>query len=509
MEKKSGASQMRAALLRIGCALLLLLLAGGIFLGRMVRERASRPTDTQVIAPTCTESGYTLRRDLETGRTAVTDPVPALGHSFGAWERMTEPDAVYCGRQGRSCTVCGTREEQAIYPETELPRLRLYGSTEGIGKKNEVNMTAAFLHEGEELECFATLKHQGHESLGYDKKNYTLKLFRDEEREEKLKLQLSHWNKENKYILKANYIDATSCRNLVCADVWAEFCKTRSSLPEEFETLSNYGAVDGFPIVLYINDRFEGLYTMNLHKDDDLFGMEDGEKQAILIANHAALPEAYFRAAAVFDGDSPWEVEYCGTEDESWAKDGLNELIRFVMTADDETFRTQLGRYLDVEAAVDYLIALYALGLTDNGGQNLILVSYGSVWTPSLYDMESAFGLYADGTGACDAQEFLPVRTADGWDSATGSLLWDRMMEHFESQIRTRYNELRQSVLEPAALCERVERFVKDIPQAVYHAEGETWPRDGLEIEAAQITSYIRQRMAALDLIFVGEETTA
>ena len=507
MRKENEGVRLRGALMRIGCALLLLILASGIFLWRMYRERESRPTEHQVVAPTCTESGYTLRKDLESGHTEVTDVVPALGHSFGAWKLLEGPEGVRCGSQERNCSTCGIREEQAIYPKTELPRIRLYGSTEGIGKKSEVNMTAAFLNEGQELECFATLKYQGHESLGYDKKNYTLKLFRDEAHEEKLKLQFSHWNKENKYILKANYIDATSCRNLVCADVWADMCKLRSGLPKEFASLSNYGAVDGFPVVLYINDRFEGLYTMNLHKDDDLFGMEDGEKQAILIANNSSAPEALFRELAAFTGESPWEVEYCGTEDESWAKEGFNELIRFVMTADDETFRTHLGDYLDVNSAVDYLIALYALGLTENGGQNLILVSYGDEWTASLYDMEAAFGKSADGATQYSAAEHLPVRTVEGWDSATGSLLWDRLLEQFEEEICARYTQLRQSVLNPDVLCTRVEEFMGAIPQEVYQADWEAWPREfaGGE-EPEQITAYLRQRMAALDVIFMEGE---
>ena len=512
MENKSAPSQLRFILLRMGCAVILLLLAVGIFFWRMYREQAARPTETQVVAPTCTESGYTLRKDLETGHVDVINVVDALGHRFGEWDVLEKPQGVHCGRQKRICSVCSLQEEQAIYPELAVVRLSLTGSLNGIGKKSEVDMTAV-MYDGEQkmqFDCFATLKYQGHESLSYDKKNYTLKLYRDEKHEEKLKLQFSHWNKENKYILKANYIDPTSCRNLVCADVWAELCKTRDGLPKKFADLSNYGAVDGFPVALYINDRFEGLYTMNLHKDDDLFGMKDGEKQAIMIANNFHSDEALFREPAAFGGETPWEVEYCGTEDQTWAKEGLNRLIGFVMTADDETFRTQLERYLDVDSAVDYLIAVYALGLTDNGRQNLVLVSYDSPWTASLYDMETAFGLNLEGTAHYEADEFLPVRTADGWDSATGSLLWDRLLKNFEGEIRGRYAQLRQDVLEPDALCGRVNAWVGAIPNALYQAEWEAWPREfAAAEETVQITEYIRQRIAALDVIFMEGEPEA
>ena len=120
-----------------------------------------------------------------------------------------------------------------------------------------------------------------------------------------------------KYILKANYNDPSHCRNVVCADIWAEMVQSRARLPRELTVLSNYGAADGFPVSVYLNDEFHGLYTLTLHKDDDLFGMEDGKKQALLILNDASSEEAYFRAETSFGLGSPWEIEFCGTGTEA------------------------------------------------------------------------------------------------------------------------------------------------------------------------------------------------
>ena len=311
-------------------------------------------------------------------------------------------------------------------------------------------------------------------------------------------------NEENKYILKANYVDASQCRNLISADIWADMCAARQSVPKELQNLSNYGSVDGYPVAVYVNDRFHGLFNMNLHKDDDLFRMEEGTQHAIMICNHGTAPEATFNAEAEFTDDSPWEVEYCGTEDATWAKDGLNQLIQFVMTGDDATFREELSDYLDVDAAIDYLIALYALGLANHTDQDLVLVSYGDVWIPSLYDMETAFGLSEDGSIGYDPSDFLPYRTDMGWYSDTGNLLWDRLLRNFADEICERYSILRSQILDPESICNRVVAFMDGIPTAIYEAEEaiNSHPQS-YEESRTQMLNYITQRIESLDEIFL------
>lgn len=505
MDKPS--QSLRPALLRVVGAIVLLAIAIGFLAYRRSRpEVREQLYNITVIPPTCTASGYSLYTSKENGSTFIDDTVPATGHSFGQWVTETDLDSLQCLTQYRTCTVCGATEENTGYPQLEIPVLALEGSLDGIGKKDEVDMTAEYISEDTNFSCYATLKYQGHESLSYEKKNYTLKLFSDEGHNQKNKLTFSHWNAEHKYILKANYIDPSMCRNLICADIWAEMAACREGLAPQLKDLSNYGAVDGFPIALYLNGEFQGLYTMNLHKDDDLFGMSDGEKQAIMIVNTVSSEEAFFRSESEFSNSSPWEVEYCGTEDAQWAKDKLNELIAFVMESDDETFRADLGRYLDVNSAIDYLISIYALGLSSHGASDLVLVTYGadSPWIASLYDMESAFGLSADGSTALEPSAFLPSRT----DSGTGNLLWDRLLRNFFPEIQARYTQLRETLLDPDALCGRVTDYTARIPESLYQADAARYAYPAEDtINSSQITDYISQRIPLLDgILLTGKD---
>jgi len=392
-----------------------------------------------------------------------------------------------------------------------IPVVSLDGSLDGIGKKTEVAMMAGFDGPEASFTSFATLKYQGHESLSFDKKNYTLKFWEDEAHTDKNKMVFSHWNEENKYILKANYIDPSGCRNLICADVWAAVAASRESTPAEFAKLSNFGAVDGFPIALYINGQYQGLYNMNLHKDDDLFGMSDGEKHAILITNEGTQPEANFRAISEFNEDSAWEVEFCGTEDRTWAQEKLNDFITFVMESDDETFCRELGNYLDVNSAMDYLLSIYALGLTHHGASDLVLVCYDKdePWTASMYDMETAFGLAADGKAYVAADAFLPYQQEGIWISGTDNLLWDRLVANFYPELCQRYGQLRQQILAPQTLQTMVKDFTGSISAEVYTENDALYPGFPTAVESiGQIEQYINERIPLMDSIFQWEEGT-
>ena len=218
--------------------------------------------------------------------------------------------------------------------------------------------------------------------------------------------------------------------------------------------------------------------------------------EVIMNINHTDGSEAFFREEAAFGEDTPWEIERCATEDPQWAKDHLNDLIRFVQTSDDDTFRKDLHNSLDINSAVDYVIAMYALGLQEHCAKDLILVSYGedAPWICSMYDMEEAFD--SDG----------PICTSgtDGWDSGTGSLLWDRFLTHFHPEIRARYTHLRKTILDPQKLCLRVDAFVNRIPQAIYRADAAAngVPEHTPE-QTQQIKDNITQLIHKTDTVFL------
>lgn len=455
-----------------------------------------------VVEATCTEDGYILTTELDTGTTTI-EHLIAEGHAFQAWTTDAETDM-----QTRVCKKCGFQEQIRVstIPEGKLPKLYLTGSLDGIGKKVKVALEADFQSEEENFQCYAITTLQGHSTFGYPKRNYTIRFYNDPQGISKHQLQFGSWNKEHKYILKANYHDQSLCRNLVGARIWSAMTASRSNLSPRIARLPSFGAVDGFPVEVYLNGDFFGLYTMNLHKDEDLYQMKDGEQSALVICNRQITDESLFRAPAIFSADysSDWEIEYCGTLDETWAKERFNALIDFVMTSSDQEFREQLAAQMDVDAAIDYLLFIYALGMPQSGAKDLVMLSYGDVWIPSAYDMDEAFGLDTLNIRYLSPEDFLPVCKEGIWHSGTNSLLWDRLLNGFEHEIRARYAALRSEALSEEKMLALVNTFISDIPETLYDMDGNLYPNRPLADNnmQKQITDYITQRLVLLDSIF-------
>lgn len=454
--------------------------------------------------PTCVEAGYIVHENTYEGVTTILEGAPALGHDWAEW--VEDPDS---GKMVSTCTRCGLQLMRSdIYTGT-IPRIDFWGSMDGISKADRVTLGFDFTSPTEIFSCYSFTTWQGHNTLNFPKKNFTIRLFNDEEITEKHRLIFNGWQREHKYVLKANYRDFSQSRNLVAANLWADIAATRANLFPTLRRTSNFGAVDGFPVIVYLNGEFIGLYTMNLHIDNDLYQM-DNAYDAVMIANSTEPEETRFYALAAFEDEkNAWEVEYCGTgNDNQWAKDSLNELITFVMTSDDETFRAHLGDYLDVDAAIDYLIFLYVTGLESNASQDLVLLKYHDcdVWIPSVYDMEHAFGLSQDGTAYLAADHFVPVQRDGIWDSGTNSLLWDRLLQLFEPEIRARYAELRQNVLTEDELTARVNAFMDQVPDEYYEMDAALWPRQLPEgSQREQMATYTLERLRLMDAVFIGK----
>ena len=67
----------------------------------------------EVVAPTCTEKGYT-KHTCECGDTYNDSEVDAKGHSYGEWVVVKEATEEAAGSKERACSVCGNKETETI-----------------------------------------------------------------------------------------------------------------------------------------------------------------------------------------------------------------------------------------------------------------------------------------------------------------------------------------------------------------------------------------------------------
>lgn len=113
------------------------------------------------------------------------------------------------------------------YEDIQIPFFSIEGDMDDISNTNKKNIKASYQSENYSFEYPATLKLQGTSSLGYPKKNYNIQFYMDNtfNRKQKVKLK-DDWDAQNKYTLKANYIDTTHMRNIVSAQIYGDMVRS-------------------------------------------------------------------------------------------------------------------------------------------------------------------------------------------------------------------------------------------------------------------------------------------
>ncbi len=359
--------------------------------------------------------------------------------------------------------------------EYEIGKLYIEGNIEDMTDKSDARCVAvSFDSESVSFDGYAELKLQGSSSLAYDKKNYTIKLYEDENLDDKLKIDFG-WGEQNKYCLKANWIDKTHSRNIVTA-------RLVSQIQNKYDVLTDTpcnGEIDGFPIEIYVNDKFHGVYTCNIPKDKWTFGMDDDNPNHIVIGGEDYVPACMFRAEPNF---TDWELEV-GEENETTLMT-VQRLFDFVMNSSDAEFKEEFEHYINKDAMLNYYVMTEFAYLRDNRVKNMILATYdGEVWYPVLYDLDTSWGTHWKGTEVWDYDTELV--------NMSESYLLERVEQCFGDELSARYFELREDILTKEHIMEEFEKFEETIPAASREKEVERWGDDIPGYDISQIEEYL------------------
>ena len=341
-----------------------------------------------------------------------------------------------------------------------IPTVYFEGDIYGIKDKKEIRkIKIKYEDKNKKLkhETYAALKLQGTSSLNYEKKNYNITLYKDEEHTEKNKIDFG-WGAQSKYCLKANWIDKTHARNIVTANLAADIQKEYGL----FENTPHNGTIDGYPVEIYINGEFLGIYTWNIPKDDWMFNMDEENENHIVFASEQWNPSNKFQAKASYDD---WSIEV-GRGDAADLKK-LNRLITFINKSSDKEFKEDFDKYLDFDSTINYFIIMQYANLSDNVAKNMLLATYdGKVWYPTLYDLDTSWGTSWNGKSTSDY-----TQTNNVYDSK----LWKRMVELYPEEIYERYEELKKDYLNKKDIMDRFNEFKNLIPDESFKKENKRW----------------------------------
>lgn len=404
-----------------------------------------------------------------------------------------------------------------------IPVLYLWGNNILLLKdksktlKNEVTYSFPAYKVSGTVEKF---KVQGDSSVGLPKKNYTLNLDQD--------IEIFHnYGKQHKYVIKANYLDPSQSLNIVGAKLWGRIRDTHKHadtgilntngdllvdnngnrvVAETDPQLSiggNYGAVDGFPIAVYINDQYWGLYSFAIPKDDWMAKMPKSHgKYAIVDAIWD--PQGAFKQETNFKDQM--ELQFCSTDDSQWAMDSVNTLIRAVMATYDtaDNFNQAVSPLLDLDSAIDYYIFSVLVNNDDGIFRNYLLQTFdGTKWYFAAYDLDTVFGRTPD------FLEHLPASSdTDDWrdhgatfENVTSSnRLFYQLWKFRKDDILNRTKELINGTMSESAVDTVFIDYARSIPLNAYIAELETWsgtPNTSVD-NIGRIGRWYMQRIAFL-----------
>ncbi len=380
-----------------------------------------------------------------------------------------------------------------------IPVLYLWGSNilslkdKSKTLKNEVTYKFPHFHVQGTVNKF---KVQGASSVGLPKKNYTLNLDQDFE-------AFSGFGKQHKYVIKANYLDASQSLNVVNAKLWGKIRATHYQVSDALQDNAgnyltdnsgnhiiaetdpqlsiggNYGAVDGFPIAVYINDQYWGLYSFNIPKDDWMAKMP--QKAGYAIADAIWAPQGAFQQETNFNDQI--ELQFCGTNDTKWAQDSINKLIDAVMatysTAED--FDKAVSPLVDFDSVYDYYIYSVLTGNVDGVYRNYLLQTFdGKKWYFASYDMDESFGK------SPQSGNYLPAKSLGGNDFwheettfeniASNNRLFYQFWKFHKVELLSQTKDLIDDVMSTSKVDIEFINYSRAVPKLVLLHEFKLWP---------------------------------
>ncbi|MBR5593891.1 MAG: CotH kinase family protein [Bacteroidaceae bacterium] len=434
----------------------------------------------------------------------IEDYAFALSDDSGnvAFVQTNEGEVQFYGKgEGGGTTVVYSPVD---FAKCGLPVLYLNGDTSKMTKDDEVVLSCKFVTAKAPAGASSSViyngtckcKWQGSSSVerGYPKRNYTIKFDSefeatrlwpyDSERVTNFpnKDGVEVWGKQKKYCAKANWIDPSGVRNVASARLWACIVKDRAdrygNVPEKLLSAPNYGAIDGFPIIIAINGEFEGLYTFNIPKDDWTFNMGDGAAEYVVVGENNSLEACGFMDKPQFEEDANGNLDF----DIEYIPDDVDKgtLVASFQTAvnavngcsKSAAWEDEVAEVFDVDSAIDYLIFVCCIGARDNLRKNALYATYdGKKWFMSAYDLDTTFGANVHGKGwysvVNDRNQFA--------ESCKMHRAFDRIVKYSTARLVDRYDELRGGILSDENVWYVLQNFANDIPRAVYNMDAERW----------------------------------
>lgn len=363
--------------------------------------------------------------------------------------------------------------------ELPIPRIaaqvKIYAPRLPITKKDNIEAEIEYNDkDGNYFRKPVILNAQGNSSMAYHVKNLAIDL------SDESKITFGDFPSQDSFHLKKYYMDIFRGQCVACYWLMEQVYQTRPvGKKYPYELLSNpyntnmaEGSVDkdfytgskchpdGFPIIItWINsvtqERKEmGIYSWNLKKSKEVYHANKKKAENIVLDGvignstlfNGVIDWSQFEIrnpkplvdidGNKYDGDNPKEL----SDSDSLSKKVKDYLIRLsAVKTELKTSNTKetFEKYFIVPSFIDYFLVSQVIYNIDGFKKNWIWCTWdGKHWTPTLYDVDSVFGIYWDGTyiiPESDVKNILGIEACNG------------LNELYMDEIKARYKQLRNA----------------------------------------------------------------
>ena len=361
--------------------------------------------------------------------------------------------------------------------ELPIPRIaaqvRIYAPKLPTTKQDDIEAEIEYNDkDGNYFRKPVILNAQGSSSMAYYVKNMAIDIA------DGSKIKFGDFPTQDSFHLKKYYIDAFRGQCIVGYWLMEQVYKSRpigQQYPYEYSIANNSvseglgspkkdfftGAKchpDGFPIIItWINsntgeETWMGVYAWNLKKSKEVYFCDKKNTENIILdgtVNTSTLFGGTINWSAFeirnpknlidtngnkYDGDNPEELSETDKNSKK-VKDYLTRLSGVVAALKASNTKETFEQYFLPQTFIDYYLVSQVLFNHDGFGKNWIWVTYdGLHWTPTLYDVDSIFGMYWNGIYVIpnsDNSTILGIPQCLGLDKL------------YSDEISKRYKELR------------------------------------------------------------------
>lgn len=205
------------------------------------------------------------------------------------------------------------------------------------------------------------------------------------------------------FCLKADYVESSHANNTGVAK-FINDCLYDTKTPMQLENENCRTTINGFPIELYMNGEYLGVYNFNHDRYSyQSYGYDYVKYPNMLVyeinSNSNTSAGAFYRYGANAESSANVsEIEYYKrdfkliygnrtTDSDTYSE--VKSLVEWVSVAEYDLFRETISEHFNKEFLFRYFLNVLFIGAVDSLGKNMkIFTVDGKVWYPQFYDLD-------------------------------------------------------------------------------------------------------------------------